>query len=569
MPRSVGEAAANGLESGFRLGMDIVQQRRNNDRQDRLDQQNTAGLAYTRDRQNSQDALHAIQLQEGDLAKEGKAMAESATPPTPEQQQDFTARAQGLQAAKRQHITKLVGHDVMGTQQAAKVDLQDIQQADDVTQLKPTQLTRAITVSTGRSPADFMRAPDGPAPIEVAGKDLIEGMQSGDTARMLNGLNVVYAPQLKNGIGTPGAQGGKIVGKQIINLVPDARSDKKDPKYIPMLRVYVNNGSPLRGPPEPGAPEGATGHYDAPLTEDRSSGPDAKVKSIGIKEAMDFVGNNLHVVELLNTPEAIGKLKEDQAAGQFDPQQYLGALAQMGIQASPKFTTKQTVIPQGAVLQSTTTDRSGNVVSERTIQGNDKTYAPNRSIETWTAKRQKLEDDHDAGKITENDYRLGVRKLDSNVNANKYTGDGAGAGGGTGKGAGLAEAKIQDKLTGRKIQLIEKEQRGIEKQKERLLSEYKADIHEASDRQRKAIKEKYDIALKGFDEKDKAFQERIDTLNEALDNAPAGLAQARPGGAGAKKPAPAAPAKPTSKAEYDKLPKNALYERDGNTYRKK
>lgn len=553
MARSVGEAAATGLESGFRLGMDIQQQRRNNTRQDRLDQQSAEGLAYTQDRQQSQDALRALDEQRADLLKEGTAQQNSPTPPTPEQQDSFTQRLSGLEAARSQHLQKLSGYDIGGVQKQAKVDLQHIiESGDDVSALRPGALTRATTVLTGRPTTDFIRSEGAPAPIEVAGKQLIDGIQNGDSGNMLAGVNAMYAPQLTSGIGAPGAQGGTIVAKRIVNLVPDPKSSRDDPRYIPLLRVYVNNGKQVMGPPaDPNAPPNATGHYDAPMTVGRSTDPNDPVKSIGMKEAMDFVGNNLHVAELLNRPDALAKLQEDQQSGDFNQQSqqdYFAALQRLGISTTPKNTIKETVIPAGASVKRTVTDRAGNVVSESTTQGNEKTPA---SVQLMQARLDEIEADDT---LTPSQKASERRAVMSGIKPGKYTGDAPAGGLGSGAGTSKATDTADDKLRGRKLQSIKEDRLSLSNDKKDALEIYKANMHDAGTKaERAAAQSKYDSTIASLNDRDKKLKDRQDKLADEIDNAVAGSARG-------KGPAPLSAAKP------DALPTNKNSLKTGKVY---
>lgn len=379
MARSVGEAISTGLESGLRLAMDIGDRQDAKARQERLDAQATAGLQRAQQRQDRSDVLAGLGEQEKMLAAEGQGLQNGAVPPTPEQQQDFEQRTTGLRARKSQELAKVTGVDVAAVQKAGQQDIAQIK-TGDIGALKPGQFTRGITVGTGRPPTDYLRQGDQPAPVELAAGDFVEGLHGNDQPRMLKGLNAMFAPELRKGVGSPGAHGGTIIAKQIVDLHPDPRGKEEDPHVIPMLRVYVTGGTPLRGPLPDGVPPGATGYYDAPLTKGRGSDPKDTVKSIGIQEAQDFIDKQVKLVELMNAPEAQQKLQEDAQAGDFDPMAYQRALMSLGISPTPKETTEDKVVPADAVLISTRKNaRTGQVLSRERIAGGEKTFAPTRA----------------------------------------------------------------------------------------------------------------------------------------------------------------------------------------------
>ena len=334
MARSVGEAAALGLESGFRLAMDYNEVQDRKARQKKLDAQSEADRERTQRRQDEADQLAALAGQEQMLATEGAGLAARATPPDEATQRDFTARVEGVRTAKGSLLAKRSGFDPLKAKKDAQADIEALK-SGNIAALSPGGLTRATTVSTGRPPADYIRANGQASPIEMAGQDFVEGMEAGDEPRMLKGLNFLFQPQLQKGIGEKSPHGGTIVGKQFAGVVPDPNSDPNDPRVIPTLRVYVNNGKKedsgddvrARRAMADGAPAGATGYYLAPLTEGRSSDPNDKVKSIGMTQAMDYIGQHLQLAEILNTPDALARMKEEQDSGAWDSQQYLAALA--------------------------------------------------------------------------------------------------------------------------------------------------------------------------------------------------------------------------------------------------
>lgn len=426
--RSVGEAAATGLESGLNLGLSIANASRDRARQDRLDAEHTEDRNRLIERQRLVDQGAALDAQAKELAAEGTAMEASATKPTPEAMDDYTRRASALKQARGAHFAKISGIDVAMTQKAASQDIDQIMKGN-LAGLPPGGFTRALTVATGQDPAVFVRAQDGTSPIEQAGKDFMDGLQSGDKAKLLAGANMIFGPKVQKGVGEQSPHGGKIVRKEIADVVPDPNAKEGDPRFIPVLKVYVDRGEGFKGPRDE---YGATSSYTAPLTEGRATGPDAKVKSLSPKDVMDFVGQNLHVVELLNQPEGLAKLQEDQQSGAYDPQGYFRALQGMNVMPA-KATVKETVIPAGASLNRTTTDaRTGKVIKQETIQGNVKTgYG---AAATMQAKLDAVDEAVAGGDITDAQGETEKRAIRSGIRPGKYTGDGAAGGGGSGGG---------------------------------------------------------------------------------------------------------------------------------------
>lgn len=371
MARSIGEAAALGLESGYRLGMDYQTRQRQEDRQKRLDEEAQSDRQRMRERQDQSDNLNALNEQERMLQVEGQGYVNSGTPPDPAAQQDYARRVRTLGQTKSSVLSKRTGIDVSAVQKMGEADIAKIK-TGDLAGLQPGQFTRGITVATGRTPADYLRQGDKPALVEQAASDFIEGLHSKDKARMMSGLNVMFARELRTGVGEASQYGGKIVAKEIFDLHEDPRGSKDDERVIPMLRIYVDNGRGFRGPVPQGVPKGATGYYDAPLTKNRSSDPDDPVKSVGINEALGYIDNQVKLVELLNSPEGIEKLQQDQQAGDFDPNEYIQALHRVGAKTTTKVTTKDLAIPAGGSVLRTRMGPNGEVLSEERIEGREK-----------------------------------------------------------------------------------------------------------------------------------------------------------------------------------------------------
>lgn len=510
MARSVGEAAAVGLESGFRLGLDVVQQRRNNERQDRLEQQSAAERERLIQRQEESDQLTALGEQEKMHAAEAASMASLDTPPDEATQRAFAERGQALRAAKSDILKRRSGFDIEGAKQQGKVDLDKIMQAGSAADVSGEQIARAITTQTGRAHTRYLRGPQGePSEVEQQGMSVIQGIESGDTAKALPGINFLYQPQMLKGVGEKSPHGGTIVHKEIVDLIPDPRSTPDDPRYIPTIRVYVREDG--RGHGNEGR-RGATGHYDAPMTKDRSSAKDAEVQSIGMAEAMDYIGQNMQIAELINQPDVVQKLQEPSG---WDSSMYEQELARAGVRKPEKKVT-QTVLPAGATLITTTTDKKGNI-STSTTQGNPKPEPVNKQAELLQAKLDAVDEDES---LTPKQKEVEKRAIRSGIKPGKYTGDGGGAGaGGGGKGGSGGTSKEEDKRVGRVLQSIKEERLALDKKKDVFLAEYKADIADgASRKDRAAAKEKYDGHIKSLDDQDSKLKARMEKLSDDLDN---------------------------------------------------
>lgn len=447
MARSIGEAAAQALESGFNLATRYAQQQRQNERQDAADRDAMETKAYNRTRQERADKLAGLNAQEAMLREEGTGLQNAPTPPDAATMADYTERVRGLNAAKSSALADITGYDVAKQQKQGAIDLEHLN-TGDMAALKPGQLTRATTVATGRPPQDYLRTNGKVSPVEKAANDFIEGLQGDDQPRMLAGLNTMFAPELRTGVGGPamhdGKQVGTIVGKQIVDLHPDPRAPQDDPHVVPMLRVYFSDGRKFNGPLPEGAPPGSTGYYDAPLTKNRSSDPNDPVKSIGVNEANEYIAKQLHVVEALNTPEALAQFQKDAEAGDFNPNEYLQALAAIGVKPKPKGKTTYRSVAAGSDLLAFQEDAQGNPIGEPTrIRGPEKTYAP-RSQGAMQQELDAIDNMVENGELTQEEGEAAKKARVARATAPRPAGGRSGGGGGIGKGGNLQSTKTDD-----------------------------------------------------------------------------------------------------------------------------
>lgn len=548
MARSVGEAGAMGLERGFRLAMDVTSQREQQRRNDALDAQRSEdrGLAQARaqrqdDRQAGADQAAALGQQEAMHNAELQGIADTGSAPPPDVQRALVARGRGLQDARGKLLAKTSGYDFDGAMRAGQVDLKSmIAAGDNVGSLTGEQIQRAVTVGTRQPHTKFLRGPNGePSQAEADAQAMIGGLETGDVDQIVKGANGLYAPSLLAGVGEPSPHGGKVVGKQIVNLVPAPDSDPKDPRYIPVMRVFVSNCQGKKG-----APFNASGYYDAPLTEDRSSRPDAKVKSIGMKDAMDYVGNNLQLVDLLNRDDVRAKMAEP---SNFDSDQFVQELARRGIRK--RLTKAEEVgLEEGAreAVRQPGRLEVARVKAEETRKTNDEKPASG-SAGTMEAKLAAV--DADAG-LTEKQKAVERRAIRSGIKPGKYTGDGGGGGGGGGKGssgAGLSKEERAD-IKEESDALDKKEQRVIALSKLNEPKEPKAlglieSQNENAVAAHRAKVGKYERDQRSHDQALKASLEKIGKEQDELTQRRQSRADARNPGLGDAKRPPAAAGK--------------------------
>lgn len=251
--------------------------------------------------------------------------------------------------------------DIMSNLQTGRVQIDDVP-AD--------KLYLALANATQRDPADFIAGPDGaPSPVAKAVGDITTGMETGNDGMINAGANVILAPELRKGVGTPSAHGGKIVGKEIIRLVPHPNN----PELVtPVVRVYVDQGKDFKGPR---GTRQETSYYDAPLTENRSSDPNDPVKFINLKQAMDRVGQMGMLTETLNQPQLRARLEEGRTAAGERTKALIDNYFAQGAAAAPKrqlVTTPINLPANGGSTLLRTTDAQGREVGREEIKHADR-----------------------------------------------------------------------------------------------------------------------------------------------------------------------------------------------------
>lgn len=238
---------------------------------------------------------------------------------------------------------------------------------DDVT---PGTLYQAVANATRRDPTDFMSGPDGaPSPVSKAVGDVTTGMETSNKGLMLQGANVLLAPELRRGVGTESAHGGKILAKEIVDFVPHPNDPSRT---TPVIKVYVDEGKNVVGPR---GPHGATSYYLAPLTEDRSSNPDATVGFLDLKSAMDRVGQMGQLAVLMNQPQFRARMEEGRQQAGPQTKELIDRYFTEGERDAPKktITTKDTRIPaDGGYTLRDKYDARGRLIGQEKIQHPDR-----------------------------------------------------------------------------------------------------------------------------------------------------------------------------------------------------
>jgi hypothetical protein len=337
---------------------------------------------------------------------------ESVPPDVQARLKKTAAEAGGIQEQARKRRTELA----FGKQKQELSDLVSNLQAGKITmeQVPDDKFYMVMAQATGRDPSDFVAGADGaPARITQGTNDLLTGLETGNEGMLLRGANTVFSPELRVGVGSEGAHGGKIIGKEIIKIIPHPNN----PDLVsPVVRVYVDKPGGVKGE------NGATGYYDAPLTQNRSSDPNDPVKWIDMTGALDRVGQMGVLASSLNHPEARAKFDKGRAASEAQVKDYLDMYFSLGSAAAPKktVTTTNTALPaDGGETIRETRDAQGRVISSERIPHKPKTFRPASGGSSGARgalqlRLDALDEDLENGDITKEDYQEQRREILTN-----------------------------------------------------------------------------------------------------------------------------------------------------------
>lgn len=360
---SIGEGAARGLESGFRMGQQFIDQRQREEDRLRAQQQQEALLAQQQDdrafqrerlmaqderlavqdrrqaladeRQQNLDAEQALGQEFAELQAEGKGLLEQFGDfgKVPKDIGDsYALRVKGTRGriteARAKRYAPLVEKERQNASQLwAKIQAGQV----SMDEIPDDQLVASLTALTRRDVSDFMpvmqglqsAGPDGGlSPVQQAGQDFMAGAQNGNDEQMISAANVLFKPELMIGVGGPGRDGSEIVSKKIVSLVPHP----EDPtQFTPLLEIKVRRE------------DGKVGTYRAPVTENRSADPDDNIKTISIQDGLERVGQLTTLAQVLNQRGIIEKLAKGINDAGEGPKNFLEAYyATGGTKPTPK-----------------------------------------------------------------------------------------------------------------------------------------------------------------------------------------------------------------------------------------
>ncbi len=312
------DSLARGLESGFNMGLRAdaaveekrsraVQERRQAEADARADEE--FGL---RKRRNEEEDFTRRTRAQTELLGGRKTELEnlSVAARTANQPIDPAVAAEYADVDKRLAGMRQSALDYWSRTQSGRVDPATTPDGE---------LYRNVAVAIGRRPEELPE-------VAQSIQDMQDAIASGNTGLAVQSANVLMAPQLRRGVGSPSPHGGKIIRKEIIGLDPARGGDGRDhpDMVIPRLRVYVQMDDA----------EGKQLYYDAPMS--KGGGTDDAPVAVSMKNAMDWMGNLGVLTQALQKPEFKAKLEQGSKEAGAEVQMYLDRLTQLGDAKKPK-----------------------------------------------------------------------------------------------------------------------------------------------------------------------------------------------------------------------------------------
>lgn len=399
MAGSVGEALSQGIERGMGLGFQI----QDRERQARLDEERRAAQASeqataeqryadAQARQQRVDQWQALNDERDELLAQVTGAQQAGTPIAPELAERITANA----AARRAHRDTVLAPRLAQERQAA-LDLTSRIQAGEVDPqtLSGPDLYKYVSFATGRTPSQLVEAARG-------ARMATQGLQTNNQGMTLQGVNQMLAPELRAGVGDESPYGGEIVRKEIVHLLPaqDANGQSYPDKVMPVVRVYVRHPKAMNDPTS-----GGITFYDAPLTENRSTDPEDKVKVVDLSRAFEYMGQLGSLAALLQNPAMQAKLAEGEKA--------IGAQTQADVDAAMALGYSR-LKPEDRMLAALS--KEDREAAARVKYGLDaKAVAPSAGVQSLTAKLEDIRARRDRGEITPEEAKRMENALTSGV----------------------------------------------------------------------------------------------------------------------------------------------------------
>jgi len=402
MPSVTGGLAA-GLESGFRLGMDAdAATERKRERQVDESLRQRADTRAAEDLKIRQGREARLEQRQG--LRENLDLLDRQEKVVRGRQNEIVGLSTAAQTANQPIPMDLANEYGKNAETLAKIRQQSLDffsraQAGQLDPLAapPAELYTNLVAATGMPLTELKNVPK-------YADDVQAGLKTGNQGLVVQGMNGLMAPQLRRGVGSPSPHGGTITRKEIIGLDPavDADHNPLPGKFMPRLRVYVKT-------------DGGEKYYDAPMTRDGSGDDDDQVAVIDVKNGMDWMGNLGTLAATLQRPDVAARVEQGEKEAGEKTKKYLAELTAIS-RPKKKMTTREKVDLGDRVLDREVDDQ-GNVVSEKELKKGaaPRVFNPNTGASgtrgALQARLDALDEDHDAGDITDEQYREDRRAI--------------------------------------------------------------------------------------------------------------------------------------------------------------
>jgi hypothetical protein len=288
MATSVGSAIAQGLESGFSMGLradEAALRKRTENRATEEAGTRSAREDHAERRKGVMENIDLLERQQKMIVgRRGELEALSTAAQTAGEQVDPVLAKEHGELGEQ--LTGLRQRALDYFSRAATGQLDPLQSS-------PAELYTNTIAATGRPLKELREVPKYIADVQA-------GLQTNNPGLLVQGANGLFAPELRRGVGTESPYGGVITRKEIIGMDPavDNGGNPLPGKFMPRLRVYVAH---------PDA-SGGDVYYDAPMTKDGSAEDGAHVAIIDVKNSMDWMGNLGTLAAAIQRPDIAAKL---------------------------------------------------------------------------------------------------------------------------------------------------------------------------------------------------------------------------------------------------------------------
>lgn len=273
-----------------------------------------------------------------------------------------------------------------------------------IDEVSDTDLHDAVQFQTRRPVDDFISG-DGikPSAVRQGIMDFEAGHETGNEGLMMRGLNVIFKPELMTGIGQQAHDGSEIIDKEIYALAPHPDESRAAQGFVvPILEVTVRR------------PDGAIGKYKAPVTTDRSSyfgNQSAMPMELNIKNGFDRIGQLGQLEATLNQPGLKERVLKGREEAGTDNDEAFKHFARMGGKLEKRKIKRDTTDLGDRVRTDVIDDATGEVKSTSYERKGKLPGAGAKDATETSAKERLIDRQLRQGLITEQEAKEARRAL--------------------------------------------------------------------------------------------------------------------------------------------------------------